>query len=301
MNKKTFQVEINGEDKKFAVVRPNQRIQNQATLVYNKAFREAVEAGSIVRKKLDSELRRQNLWDDEKQAEYTKLRKRLLDNEIRLAKGGIKLVEAAGIAKQMMQDREDFRELNRDRNDLDQKTAEAYAENVRFNFLVSACTVDAKNGNPYFPSFKEYEERENDPVAVPAANALGTLLYNLDDDFEKKLPENRFLQKYGFMDDQFRLVNKEGKLVDFEGRLVNEKGQLVNEQGQLVDIDGNLIDEEGEYIVEFSPFLDDEGNPVVTDENNQQEEVVLETEPEPQEAITEPSPAQSEKPELVAV
>lgn len=273
MNKKTFEVTVDGQVKKLAALRPNYKTKQRATLVYNKAFREAVEAGSIVRQKLDSVLRKQDLWDDDKEAQYKELRARLLENERKLAKGGIKLAEAEKLAKQMVQDRADFRELNRDRNELDQKTAEAHADNAHFNYLVSACTVDAETGKPYFASYEEYEESD-DPVAAHAANALGTLLYDLDDDYQKKLPENRFLLKYGFMNDDMRFIRKsDGKLVDIEGRLVNEKGQLVNEEGQLVDTEGNLIDEEGEYIVDFEPFLDDEGNPV--------EEKAEET-PEPQ-------------------
>jgi hypothetical protein len=85
----------------------------------------------------------------------------------------------------------------------------------------------------------------------------------LDSDFEKKLPENKFLLDYKFINDDLRYVNNGGKLVDEDGRLVDENGRYVNEEGKFVDRDGNLVDEKGDYIVDFSPFTDDEGKPVV--------------------------------------
>ena len=72
-----------------------------------------------------------------------------------------------------------------------------------------------------------------------------------------------------FVDDKLRLVNKEGKLVDEKGRLLNENGRFINENNQFIDKDGNLVDLEGDYVVDFKPFLDDDGKPVVLDENKE--------------------------------
>jgi len=91
------------------------------------------------------------------------------------------------------------------------------------------------------------------------------MLYGIDPDYEKRLPENEFLKKYKFVDDQLNYIDKKGRRVDSEGRLVNEDGRYINEDGKLVDIEGNLVDEEGNYIVEFTPFLDDEGKPIEED------------------------------------
>ena len=41
--------------------------------------------------------------------------------------------------------------------------------------------------------------------------------------------------------------------------------RYINEDGEFIDVDGHRIDKDGLPVVEFSPFLDDEGNPIVDD------------------------------------
>lgn len=267
-NKRLFKAEIESEDGskrevEFAVVRPNNKVVQTATLVYNREFRTAIENRAYVRAKIEQVMRDQKLWDDAKQAEYEAVVKRLLTGEKKLAEGGIKLSEGRKIAIDMRQARRELRELNVIRNDLDSKTAEAVAEQGRFNFLVSACTVYntdevKRSGTAYFDSADDYESRDNDPVVLPAAQNFGRLYYGLEDDYEAKLPENKFLLKYGFCDEKLRLVRKTDKrLIDERDRLVDEKGRLVNERSELVDSDGNLLTEDGDYKVDEKPFIDD--------------------------------------------
>ena len=59
-----------------------------------------------------------------------------------------------------------------------------------------------------------------------------------------------------------------------KGRLIDENGRFINEQGKFVDKDGNLVDDKGDYVVEFSPFLDDSGKPIILEkEENKAPEV----------------------------
>jgi hypothetical protein len=252
-NKKTFAV----DGKEYAVVKPSHKVMQTATLTYNREFRKAVEAGLLVRAKIDQVMREQNLWDDAKQKKYEDVVKSLLAGEKKLAEGGIKLSEAKSIAMKMREDRAEMRSLNGSRNELDQHTAEAQAEQARFNYLVSTCTVYGETGKPYFKDVEDYLTKEEDPVVLPAAQNMGKLIYGLEDDYEKKLPENKFLLRYKFVDEELRLVNKDGKLIDLEGRLLDDKGRLINEKGELIDTEGNLLTEDGEYKVDFVEFVDD--------------------------------------------
>lgn len=263
-NKKVFDVEVDGKPVKLAVKRPDHKTQQAAQMVYNRAFREAVKpsdgkSGAIVRASLESVLRDQKLWDDAKQAQFNKLNQGLLEGERKLAKGGIKAKEAREVAIQMRRDRWDLRQLLTERNSLDLYTAEAQAENARFNYIVSACTVYSDTGKPFWKSEDDYLANGNEEVAIKAASTMGNLVYNLDEQFETKLPENSFLLKYGFCNKELHLVNQAGELVDAQGRRVDEKGRLINDKGELVDAEGNLLTEDGDYKFEFSPFLDDDG------------------------------------------
>lgn len=262
-NKKTFKIEVDGKEVEIAVLRPNHRVLHKAALVYNRAFREAVspedgKPGALVRPKIEQVMREQKLWDDEKQEAYAKLVSSLLNGEKRLAAGGIKLSEAYQVAKQMIIDRAALRRLTSERNELDNMTAEAQAEQARFNYLVAACTVYGDTGAQYFSDVDDYLSRDNDPATLQAAQNLGKLYYGLEDDFEKKLPEWKFLLKYGFCDEDLRLIRKsDGRYVDLEDRLVDKQGRLVNEANELIDAEGNLLTEDGEYKVEFCEFVND--------------------------------------------
>ena len=262
-NKKVVKVEIGGKEVELAVLRPNAKQRQEAQKVYNRAFREAVESGAILRAKIESVMREQKLWDDHKEAELRKLQSTINEKERKIRSGGIKLSEARDLAVQLRRDRAELRGLNSERMSLDNNSAEAQADNAQFNYWVAVCTVHANDGKPYFRSYEDYMTKEDDPAVGPAASALAKIIYNLEDDYEKKLPENQFLLKYKFADESLHLVDKQGRKVDVDGRLVDENGRYINEAGQFVDNQGNLVDADGNYLVDEKPFLDDEGNPIV--------------------------------------
>lgn len=292
MKTRTFTATVNGKEVTLLVKSPSLQDQREATKVYNTAFSDALKAKAVVRAKLDDLLVEQGLWDDKKQFQFSALQSKILENERKLAKGGISLNEAKKLALEMRKDREELRDLISVKTNLDTHTAEGQADNARFNYLVSSCTVYNDNKKPYFSSYDEYLNKSSDPVAIQAAQQLAGMLYGLENNYEEKLPENKFLKQYKFVDNQLRLVDKEGRLVDQDGRLVDENGRFINEKGEFVDKDGNPVNAEGEYLIEFKPFLDDDGNPVVLETETKTEETVNETTTE--EVATTESVAPSE-------
>jgi hypothetical protein len=272
MKTRNFNAFADGKEVNFTVRSPSLQDQKEATKVYNQSFSDALKAKAVVRAKLDDLLVEQGLWDGIKQAKFSQLQADILDGERKLAKGGISLKEAKDIALKMRKTREDLRELISVKTSLDTHTAEGQADNARFNYLVSACTVYTDSKEPYFKNFEDYNNKSADPIAILAAQNLANMLYGLENDYEEKLPENKFLKQYKFIDSKLRLINKDGKLVDETGRLINEQGRYVNASGQFVDKDGNVVNEDGDYVVEFSPFLDDDGKPVVLESENKTEE-----------------------------
>jgi hypothetical protein len=183
------------------------------------------------------------------------------------------------------------RELIGVKTNLDNLTAEGQADNARFNYLVSSCTVYKDNNQPYFSSMEDYLTRSTDIVAIKGAQTLANMIYGLDNDYESNLPENKFLKQFKFIDSKLRLINKEGKLVDEEGRLVDEFGRFIDSDGKYVDKFGNRIDEDGKYIVETQPFLDDDGNPIIQ-ESAKDEKTVSASEPQAIPEVKEESKTQ---------
>jgi hypothetical protein len=162
----------------------------------------------------------------------------------------------------MRRHRSELRQLISERTDYESNTAEGQAENARFNSLVSSCTVYNDTGKVVFKNLDDYLNRSTEEASASAAGQFANMMYGLDDDYEKNLPENQFLHTYKFVDKELRLLNEEGQLVDLEGRLVDKDGRFIDKDGNYIDIDGNPVSEEGDYKFEFQPFLDDDGNPV---------------------------------------
>ena len=271
MKTKTFKITVDGVEKEMMVRSPSLNDQREAQKVYNQAFTDAIKSKSVVRAKLDDLLQDQGLWNAEKQAKFSLLQKDLLEGEKRLAKGGFGLNEAKDLAIKMKATREEIRDLISVRTSLDNHSAEGQADNARFNYLVSVCLVYNDSKQPYFNSMEDYLNRAGEEAAVLGAQNLANMLYGLDNDYESSLPENKFLKKYRFVDDKLRLVDKKGRLIDAENRLIDENGRFIDEAGNFVDKYGNRVDAEGDYVVEPQPFLDENGNPVILDEDKKDE------------------------------
>jgi hypothetical protein len=288
MKTKTFKVTIDGVEKEFMVKTPSLNDQREAQKIYNQAFTDAIKSKSVVRAKLDDLLEDQGLWNDEKQAKFTTLQKELLDGEKRLAKGGFSLNEAKDLAIKMKGIRDEIRDLISVRTSLDNHSAEGQADNARFNYLVSVCVVYNDTKQPYFNNMEDYLNRSTDQVGLLGAQNLANMLYGLDNDYESNLPENKFLKKFKFVDDKLRLVDKKGRLVDAEGRLVDESGRFIDEEGNFVDKYGNKVNSDGDYLVDPQPFLDDNGNPIILEEDKKDEPTAAQTETAKESPVSEP-------------
>lgn len=256
-NKMTF----THDGKEYAVLRPTPEQEQAGRLVYNKAFNEAVQSKAFLRSALNDILRQQGLWNDEKQKRYDTLVNEIRNENYKLEQGGIKLSEARSLALSIAQKRAELNTLIVKQLEYDDHTAEAQAENKQFNYLLSLCVVDGETGTKrVFKDLDDYIQRADEPLSIEAATNFSSLKYELNSDYRLGLPENKFLIKYGFMDDKFRLIDKKtGNFVDRDGKRVNEDGRYVDENGNFIDVDGRPVDKDGKWIVDFQPFVDDEG------------------------------------------
>lgn len=258
-----FTIKENDQDVVIKVKIPSANDRKEAQKAYNRAFREALNNGDLLRIKLDEEMRKQGLWNDEKQMEYDTLTRQIIDGEKKLAGGGMKLTDARALALEVKKLRNKLIGLLTIRNSLDNVTVEAQADNTRFNYLVSVCTVYSTSGKPYFKNYNDFVERAESEVVNQASMILMKMLTGYQDDYEQGLPENKFLKKYKFIDEKGRLIRPDGKLINEQGKLVNEEGYFIDEDGKRVDIEGQPVDENGNWIIEEKPFLDEDGNPIV--------------------------------------
>ncbi len=250
-------------DKEYAVTRPTQKQNETASMEYNRVFSLALKNGALLRESLEKYMRDQGLWDDEKEKSYSNILFEIGERERTLAKGGIKLSQAKQAALEMKTLRATLQALISEKNALDVNTAQGQAENARFNQLLVLCLVYNDTGEQVFDSIDAYnaDATEGSPAAI-GAEKFANMYFGLDNDYEKNLPENKFLTKFKFTDEDGRFINQEGKFVDLNGKLVDENGRYIDADGKYVDIYGNPLDAEGEYTFEAKPFLDDDGNPI---------------------------------------
>ena len=247
-------VEINTDGKKVKIIvkKPAGAVQNRATRYAAKIWSECLADGIMTKKELKQFMKTRNIWDEEKDEEEKSLSKKIAELEKVLAfgKGGSKRVKAAEgreVAIEIREKRIELRDLIGERLSLEANTAESLSDNARFDFLVSACTY-YENGEKVYKSLEDYDEKSDSDIALAAATTMAQMMYALDKDFEKSLPENAFLNKHHFTNNDGALVNGDGEMVDLEGRRINEFGHFLNDKGERVDIDGNLLDEDGRYV-----------------------------------------------------
>jgi hypothetical protein len=250
----------------YKVYEPTVADYKEAAKVRNTAFVEAIQAKAPLRGQLNTLLRSRGEWDDERENQYNDYTRQILERERKIKTGGIKLAEARKLALEIKEYRGKMQALLRDRSILDNMTAEGQADNAHFNALVSLCLVynnDKDEEVKYFNDVDEYLVKGSTTIAITAANKLSGLIYGIGENAEKSLEENKFLIKYKFVDDQLRLINKDGHLIDQDGRLINDRSEYVDKDGNLVDKFGNPVGKDGQYIVEEKPFLDDDGKEII--------------------------------------
>ena len=227
-----------------------------------KTWNEAFKDGVLTKKEVHQIMRERDIWNDEKASQEEKLTEEIIKLERKLYRGDgkrkPKLSEGRSIAIEMKTKRNELRDLIAERISMDENTAEALADNAKFDYLVSCCAFYSDTDEPVFPNYEDYNQRSSDDIANLAAQLLAKMMYNLDADFEASLPENQFLKQFGLVNEDGELVDPNDKdvLVDTNGKKINSVGHYVDDQGNRVDINGVPIDKEGLYeLVEYDNDL----------------------------------------------
>jgi hypothetical protein len=264
MEKRFDTTDKDGKELDLLVKSPTNRQLLEAEKVYKKAFRQALEEGAMLRKKLSMYMLEQGIWTDKQEKEYMEVIKEinLLDYQLNTGKNTegkkLKLSEAKEIALALRDKRIDFRDLITERQDMDHLTAEGQADTERFSYLVFVCTYDYVSQKPFYTDFDDYQEKSNDQASVDAAKHVGAIVYDVDPEYENDLTENKFLRRFKFADEKNHLVNSDGKHIDRDGKPVDDEGYILNDTGKRVNINDLPVLEENET-VEKVEFEDDLG------------------------------------------
>lgn len=217
-----------------------------------KVFNQCLMDGILTKPELSKMMTDRGLWDKDKDAKNDEITTEIikLEKDLYLGNGaGKKRDEDMGkkIAIKMRQLRLDLRDLIAQKVQLEENTAESIADNAKFDFLVAFCTY-YENGEKVYKSIDDYNLKSSDTISFVAASKLAEMMYNIDPNFEKGLPENKWLTGQSLVDEEGNLVNEKGQKVDIDGRRINDKGEFINDEDHRVDRDGNLLHEDGTYV-----------------------------------------------------
>ena len=252
-NKKEVEVKFEDEGKasiKIYVEKPNYDVVKRADRCRAKAWNECIMDGIVTKKELSTLMKQRGIWSEKKEDEQEQISTQINELEQKLylecGKRESKKEEGKKLAIDIRKKRNQLRELISQKMSLEENTAEALADNSRFDFLVAHCTFH-QNGEKVYKDIDDYNSKSADEIAFAAASELAAMMYSIDSDFEKNLPENKWLKNKELVNEDLALVNDEGKRVDLEGRVIDENGYYLDDKGNRVDKQGHPLSEDGFY------------------------------------------------------
>ena len=256
--------EIEFQGKKYLINKPTRLDNAEADIERSIVFQECLKRNLPLSANIAEELKKANIWDDAKQAKYEDLTSNLQFKIKKLNLGNMKLSEAKDLAIEISDLRMEVHKILADRNKYESNTADSHANNARFDVLVQRCCKD-ESGEPVWKTLQEYREDSTD-LSFHLSDALAGYIYDINDDYVRELPENKFLIKYKLVDQELNFINRQGHKVDKDGRLIDDNGRFIKygSDGKPVYVnkDGEEINEDGTP-TNFMPFLDDDGNPIL--------------------------------------
>lgn len=253
-NRKDVEVKVDDQVVNIYVTLPTPYVISRADRYKAKAWTECIDDGIKTREELAIIMEKRGVWTEHQKTKEKGIAEKINEFEKLLyigskdnKKGSIE--DGVKTAIEMRKLRAELVELYMEKHQLEQNTAEAIADDARFDFLVAYCTF-YENGNRVYNSIDDYNEKSADEIAFAAASALSELMYAYNPDREKSLPENQWLEHFGLLNEDLSLINEEKELVDTNGRKINKFGHYINDSGERVDIDGNPLDDKGNYVIQ---------------------------------------------------
>lgn len=227
---------VDGKTYELRTVAAGQRAE--ARSVYNRAFHRARKDGCFLRSQLLEEARKAGIWNEEKERELAKIEADMAAITKVLDEGGIELEAAKEKAMELIGLRSRMIQINMEYAAIDAHTAERQAEAAQEEFELSQTIF--VDGKPYCSSLDDFYSKESDPVIIAAMAKRSMLANNLNEAFLAELPEYKFLQEFGFMDSDFRLIGesqgeeppKERKPFLKDGKPLQDKSAPVEAKSQ---------------------------------------------------------------------
>lgn len=256
MARKSFKItEGNDKEVELAVLQPLAEHFEESDRAYankiSSMVKDSVNKRFLLRREVESFLKEQKLWTEVDETAIKKIQLEIDALLLQLRKGGIKVSEVRKLCLEIADKRAEMVKIMSKRRIFDDSTIESFAETDRNDYLIYICTVYNKDGRNYWQSFEDMKNDKLSEAYRKASTISYEIIYGVNPEFEKTLPENRLLMKLGFVDKDLNFVDrKTGEFVDREGKpLIQIAEETLNKFNSL----------QGE-IAEETPFIDDDTN-----------------------------------------
>ncbi len=265
----TFKTKLGGVEKEFLVRAPKAEEVKEANKVKSRGYWKAIKDGLPMANDA-IKLAQQTAWTPEKVEEYVKLQKELNEAEkILTEKRNLKLGGPKDpnqetmfrVALKCFSLRNKLSELNSIFAEAQQNTVEGYSENERLNYILYATTVYKDTGERVFESFEDFDKstissEENSEKYIIATLAFAMYQQKLLKSYQTVVdgnPENAFLKRFKFINDEGEFIDKDGNLIDSSGEVVVDEVVTDDEPKPFLDNEGNPIEDE-EYLKELADY-----------------------------------------------
>ena len=280
---KKITVKIGDEERVVEVRKPNPKVEAEGNMAASKMFSRLVrekdesdptKPAYILRTQLNAYLADIGIYSDQDIDDINTFGDRIKELEELLRSSGKKKSEGKAAAIELRKLRYAVYALLMRQGEFDKNTVEHYADNARMNYLITKC-ICFEGGGPIWHSVEDYESDSvlQSTLAEPI-QVLAGMVSQYDPDFEKNLPENKFLKKYGFCDDKYRLIDKSGNFVDGNGKPVDEDGNSIEPKEKVEDV-GEFLDDDEEKVEESDTPEENLSDPIPEVASDPPEEVPI--------------------------
>lgn len=193
IDKREFTVTLtSGEDVKFTTrMATNEEIQD-SEFEYSRIFNKAIMAGILPQSTLLAKLIETGVWSEEKDQAIEQQRLSVAAIEEKL--DGMESESGRqAMAEELQAERAKLYNMRQEKIDLLAHTAEAKADEVQRNYIVSRVTERVDTKKPVWKSFDEYKKEQDGGLLFRSTYEYLTFINGLPSDFIDELPENKVL------------------------------------------------------------------------------------------------------------
>ena len=186
------EVKFTHDGVEYKVIRPNSKIRKESDTVYAKAYRKAISEGLFLEAEIDNIIKDRGIkaYNDKERKEFETeikaLEHKFITNSFASIQEGHQSYDRIVALRKSLDD------LDKAKRELSTQSANIFAENERFSFFVSACSMTA-DGEKIWDTISEYKDDISE-LANRFATEMIHIIYDgtqeLLAELEKVRPEN---------------------------------------------------------------------------------------------------------------